>query len=491
MDEFGDKSETIQFYPTETAMINDINRALDAFTFYFYRNYDYTKLYSETPIKGTFLTPVQFVNPYSQTTLDISINVLLSTQDYEVVFYDGSGGTYNENGIYDASGKFNDQPWSPTGSWSTNLKMVDQIYNLKDYLNPSQLTATITGDTYVLPDEISLNETNNTFRFQPIPTANGLYGIYQDEGDNIITFDLSINYLYQRSILINDLNSRLRQNPLTNGSYFYIENNICRLRLNINKIYTANDFNLVFYNNINFVKCYVGATSVRNVSWDSTLGWILGFRLQTTYPLSDYYIMTNPPSGIATLTGDSTVALNLYNYFMIILDDFNQNHLNDGLVTITKKDYGIFQPSYTRRSPFICNNPDSTSNEVSLTDSAITQNFQDNNTQSNMTQNQIYSTTQLMNASKTNNTLVQTSPGPYIKDIFGLIPLKTTGLSPGQPYIEFGGTLQAQERIYFGPVNIHRMHIQLINDHGDIVNLNGQNWSFSLLCEQLYQNKAV
>jgi len=247
---------------------------------------------------------------------------------------------------------------------------------------------------------------------------------------------------------------------------------------------------LVFYNNIDFVKCYVGATSVRNVSWDSTLGWILGFRAQTTYPLSSYYT-PNIPSGIAILSGDSTVALNLYNYFMIILDDFNQNHLNDGLVTITKKDYSIYSSSYAARSPNICNNPDSNSTLLTMTNNSIIQNFNNNNTQTNLTQNQIYANNQLLNANQTNNTLVQTSPGPYIKDIFGLIPLKTTGLSPGQPYIEFGGTLQAQERIYFGPVNIHRMHIQLINDHGDVVNLNGQNWSFSLLCEQLYQSKAT
>jgi len=486
MDKDGNRSSVVRFYKTATELIDAINKAFDQFIFYYYRNYNYTQDISTNPVQGTFLTPVQFIpssNIY-KTTIDISINVPITSEDYQVVFYDASGTYYDMSGYF-----FNHSPWSPNGTWATNLKMIDHSYNLMDDLSLNHTT--ITGNSYVLPDEIILNDSNNTIKFEPIPTANGLYGLYQAQGDNIITIDMSTNYPYRRQELINDLNRQLRQNPLTVGSYFFIENNRCRLRLNINKIYTANDYNLVFYDTINFVKCYVGATSVRNVSWDSTLGWILGFRLQTTYPLSTYYTITSLPSGISVLTGDSTVVLNLYNYFMIILDDFNQNHLNDGLVTIKKKDYSIFQPSYTKRSPFICNNPDSSSNQISITNNTIIQDFQGNNSQSNMTQNQIYASTQLINANKTNNTLLQTSPGPYIKDIFGLIPLKTGSMSPGDSYIEFGGTLQAQERIYFGPVNIHRMHIQLINDHGDVVNLNGQNWSFSLLCEQLYQNQAV
>jgi hypothetical protein len=75
-----------------------------------------------------------------------------------------------------------------------------------------------------------------------------------------------------------------------------------------------------------------------------------------------------------------------------------------------------------------------------------------------------------------------------VKDIFGIIPIKTAGLANGSTYVEFGGTLQNQERMYFGPVNIHRMTIRLLNDRGDLVDLNNSNWSFSLVCEQLYRS---
>ena len=75
-----------------------------------------------------------------------------------------------------------------------------------------------------------------------------------------------------------------------------------------------------------------------------------------------------------------------------------------------------------------------------------------------------------------------------MQDIFGIIPVKTAGMSIGSVYVEFGGTLQQQQRLYFGPVNIHRMTIKLLNDRGNMVDLNGANWSFSLVCEQLYKN---
>jgi hypothetical protein len=113
---------------------------------------------------------------------------------------------------------------------------------------------------------------------------------------------------------------------------------------------------------------------------------------------------------------------------------------------------------------------------------------------SKLTQNQIYSLTQIANSQNTSSSNLTRGvnsssygTGPYVQDIFGLVPVKVAGLQPGSTYIEFGGTLQNQERVYFGPVNIHRMSVQLVTDRGDIVDLNDVNWSFSLLCEQLYK----
>ena len=228
---------------------------------------------------------------------------------------------------------------------------------------------------------------------------------------------------------------------------------------------------------------------------DSTLGWIIGFRDETEYiikpsnvsyntsfvPSTTYYsIDTNTAytydtsTNIAIITGDTTIGINLYNYFLIILDDYTQNHLNDGLVTITSTDSSIPLPSYASRTLTRCN--PLTSEKYISSGSVLNKNV--------LTSKQVYAANQVLNNKNLTKTIY--SPGPFVQDIFGIIPMKTAGLTNGSSYIEFGGTLQIQERSYFGPVNIHRMSIKLLNDKGGVVDLNGSNWSFSLIAEQLY-----
>jgi hypothetical protein len=161
------------------------------------------------------------------------------------------------------------------------------------------------------------------------------------------------------------------------------------------------------------------------------------------------------------------------------LDDYTQNHLNDGLVTITNQETNIDVGSYT----YVCDPysvSDGNSKLIAVPSSAASGGYL------KMTQNELYAFNQKVLSQQVISKSY--SQGPFVKDIFGIIPMKTAGLAAGSVYVEFGGTLQNQERLYFGPVNINRMTIQLINDRGDLVNLNNSNWSFSLVCEQLYRS---
>jgi hypothetical protein len=103
----------------------------------------------------------------------------------------------------------------------------------------------------------------------------------------------------------------------------------------------------------------------------------------------------------------------------------------------------------------------------------------------NVTNAQLYALNQSVISQQ--NPSKQYSPGPFIKDLFGIVPIKVPN-NPGDTYTEFGGTLQNQTRVYFGPVNIRKMSIQLLTDRGDLVDLNGSNWTFSFVCEQLYRS---
>jgi hypothetical protein len=80
------------------------------------------------------------------------------------------------------------------------------------------------------------------------------------------------------------------------------------------------------------------------------------------------------------------------------------------------------------------------------------------------------------------------SKAPTSSDILAIIPVKTsTGVPTGSLLVEFSGSLQENTRIYFGPVNIERMAISLLDDKGNVLNLNGNDWCVTLIAECLYQ----
>jgi hypothetical protein len=359
---------------------------------------------------------------------------------------------------------------------------TDLSYSAVD--NYASVALGIKGYTPIIINVFNCNSNNSLF--QLIPYDKGVVGSealnnlnlvipYKDVNGNVIQ--------YTRDKLIEQMNKAFI-GTVAEGSLISIitddrGNEYTKIRITINKEYTAKDYRLVFYDPFSFVKCFSGVTSVRNVTWDTTMGWILGYRLSTIYTLSDYTTYRN-----ATIIADTGISTNLFNYFLITLDDYNQNHLNDGLVTITTKETEIPLPSYASRTNYIC---DPVTN-------SLTYNTLQQTNYSKLTQNQLYSLTQITNSKNAANQAKEGQvssrsygTGPFAKDVFGMIPMKVSGLKNGDVYVEYGGTLQNQERLYFGPVNIHRMTVRLLGDRGDVVNLNGANWSFSLICEQLYK----
>jgi len=257
-------------------------------------------------------------------------------------------------------------------------------------------------------------------------------------------------------------------------------------RITVNKEYRAKDYRISFFDPYSFVKCYQGVSSVRNTTWDSTLGWILGYREFTVYNLSNFE--STDGSSVISITADTGISTELFNYFMLCIDDYNQSHLNDGLVTITSRDTGTPLPSYALRTNFVCDPV--TGEKVYNTQTKVNNN--------KLTQNQVTAIEAQANSSSSENNLTTGNVSskvygatPFVSDVFGVIPLKLSGKNNGETIVEFGGTLQNQERQYFGPVNIRRMSVKLVSDRGNVVDFNNANWSFSLICEQLYKPQQV
>ena len=332
-------------------------------------------------------------------------------------------------------------------------------------------------------DVLQITRLNNIFRFKAIDD-----GVATITDQNDVRVEIPVGYYY-RDQLLSVINEQIINAPTTysniTGTSFELvkidDKYRIKLVVNITREYGTTDFNLVFFDNESFATCVSGASSVQNTTWDTTIGWIMGFREYTTYDMSasgteEDTVVDKIDGNILSVIGDTGLSTNLYNYFLICLDDYNQSHLNDGLITITNSDTTIPLPSYANRTDFVC---DPVTNKKVY------------NVTTGLTEKQIYSAQEAMNSGDQENSIGTSVPtksygtGPFATDVFGLIPMKVSGLTNGSSYVEFGGTLQNQERNYFGPVNINRMSVKLVTDRGNLVDLNKANWSFSLICETL------
>jgi hypothetical protein len=242
-------------------------------------------------------------------------------------------------------------------------------------------------------------------------------------------------------------------------------------------------------------------------TFNGTLGWLMGFRL----PLSPVFTNGNTPQSLLNLYGTK--------YFIVVLDDYNQNHINNGLITITELSKSLALPSYYNTSqPYICStnaptlpsildinavgnlsnitpaeaaalgvNTDnlfnSLSDKVDLGTGDIQQFLP--SAPRTLTQAQIYTINEIIkNRSKT---ISFRAKAPTNSDTFAIIPIKYGSMTTGQLYTELSGQFQDNKRIYFGPVDIDRLRIRLIDDRGNVVDLHGADWCVTLISENLYQ----
>ena len=394
---------------------------------------------------------------------------------------------YNQTSIYDVS-----------NSWVRNLKLPKSQYALGVYKTNFSWSL-ITGSDRVSTDVIVINSTTpgmNTIRITPVTI--GLYTSPDKNNSYANGIVLTIpNGIYSRDQLIYELNTAFEntktsiglQNIMT-GSLISVKSlangdEYIQIRLNINKVYATNDYKLVFYDPYSFSTIVANGTSgsnIGNTSWDATLGWILGFHLETEYNLTDITTIINSKQigNIVSITGDNVVSINIYSYFMILIDDYNNNHMNDGIVTTTKKETDVKLPGYTNRANF-------TADPISGNLVATNISSQGNP----LTQKQVYAIQATLDQKTIQTNTIKYNEGPFATNVFGLIPLNIANLPNNSIYVESSIALRDQQRNYFGPVNIQRMSVKLINDRGETVDLNGANWSFSLICEQLYQNNRA
>jgi hypothetical protein len=238
-----------------------------------------------------------------------------------------------------------------------------------------------------------------------------------------------------------------------------------------------------FYDFNGELNCFNGQGCNSSSSFDGSLGWLMGYRL----PVVALFVGGNV----------APVAIDLFGpkYFTIVLDDFNQNHINNGLITNVVTSNAISMPSYYNTSqPYICSpiiNPLSINALAGLTSIAEVEAGLINanmevlpSAPRTLTNAQIYTINEIIkNKSKnTSNKGKATTNSDTFAILYIKYPLTAAGIA-----VDFSGQLQDNKRNYFGPVDIDRLRVRLVDDRGYVVNLNGSEWSCSIICETLYQ----
>lgn len=243
--------------------------------------------------------------------------------------------------------------------------------------------------------------------------------------------------------------------------------------------FTISDTTIItFYDHTAKLQCGIVCVN-KSFYLNQTLGWIMGFRAPSVNVIDG----GNTGTAVVDLTGTK--------YLILVVDDYNQNHVNNGLVSIAEYSNVLKLPSYYSPDlPYTCVQP-TTVNTADIFPSGKSRN-EYTKTQillpsapRTLTNPQLYTINEI-NKNRSSNTNYR-AKAPTSTDILAIIPIKTSGTSTGTLLVEFSGSLQDNIRTYFGPVNVDRMRIRLLNDKGNTINLNGLEWCVTLICDCLYQ----
>lgn len=448
--EYKDDNDDIVNFSTETSVvINDLET--------------YIKKSIQTHIDNSFNKPnLLETSDFTLTDnagilrFDLSLNIsdYLDETNYELIFSDTDTEVWNE--------KFH----------------LESSYDLS-------INNTVQSSKSVDDDVITITTTNNQIIIEPLlpEIDGGSNGVYDVLNRNTVRINIPDGD-YTRNELLITINNLLRTTTINNGkiiSYFAsfntetIDNKeYCVIDYKINRMFQAEDYKVVFFDST-FSSCNINSTSIQNTTYDSTIGYILGYRDKT-----EYQLISTPNSAIANVkqfVSKFSLNVNLYNEFSIVLDDYNNNRMPSAIVSGEAPSTDFDIPSYAKRTAAYC---DENGNLVLST--------KDKNN-NNMTLKQlsaVYSNIETSQAKQSD--IFSANKKVIAKDVFAVIPLNIAGLTQGELFVKEGPTLLEQQRSYFGPVDIQRITVKLLTDKGNLVNLNGADWSFSFVCEQLNDN---
>ena len=384
----------------------------------------------------------------NQLIFTISLLDKLTTNDYDITFIDASN------------------------SWENYLDISENItIDLTDSIN-----TIIYGSQPIDFNTINVTTNNNKISFKPNSNIE----------DDTLTISIPPGS-YNRNTLLDTANELLqsqstsRDENITQHSYFSKKKKngyyYTQFYSNINQNYTSDDYSLLFYEDTS--NCVSDNRKNYNASLN-TLGYTLGYT-------DIFYNINNYSSGTNTITIEANNELSLDDnqYFLLSLDDFIHSSTNGNIVTAISNEIKLELPSYAKKSNrtrsriFIGDNGEQCVERIS----GITTNNQV------MTAKEYFSAQTILEGyTNSISNLADSYKSTYsnqlnqsnINNILAVIPIYGNIINiGGSNVIQYSSS---QSRTYYGPVDISRMTVKLLDNRGNIVDLNGRNWSCTLTC---------
>lgn len=247
---------------------------------------------------------------------------------------------------------------------------------------------------------------------------------------------------------------------------------------------------------------------------NSTLGWSLGFREEESeFRTIDKTVNIVSDPSINEISGNTyygVVGQGIWNkmgtkYLILEIDDFNRNRNSGSMGTMTMpRATEVFKlPKYAKElsetypvckdSSGIYQNSNDTSHNKKFTHETFKRANRKGTPATEdaikgihtLTEAQKYTAKELYAAQK--NSAVDQYHAPQSSDIIFRFPIDRTIEDIQKPIIIQNTDGLSNGRKYFGPVNIEKLRIRLLDDRGHPVDLNGGDFSFSLVLERLYQ----
>tara|TARA_B100000927_G_scaffold259338_1_gene228292 strand:+ start:1578 stop:2984 length:1407 start_codon:yes stop_codon:yes gene_type:complete len=341
----------------------------------------------------------------------------------------------------------------------TQKSIITRTINIDSQYRADQDTST-TNYTVTLSEELkgvvslSLSSIEVPFTWYTFEYTLGTSSFWVDKTEIIIE-----DGTYSQEVLIEKVSDALIAANKGTGATYNKNNGHCILNISGEELLFYDIDNTVEQSSTN--NCIKGANNSAKKNYN--LGVLLGFK--------GHIYTSDTGSIIGDITSENIVSVSSNNYLLLVVDDFKSSRLNNGLVSTVKIDQNLNIPSYfTDDIEFICEN----GKQVPV-GSAPREN----------TEAQLYTINEIIQnrSQQTEHLLIS----PTTTDVLARISIDQRALMFGDVYTLSGSMISGSKREYFGPVDIGRLEIRLLDCRGNELKLHGSDWSICLTVEQLYQ----